>query len=318
MWTRSEGRKDKELRVTFVETLSQLISENDKVVFFEADLGGATGSLKLADRHGSRFIQAGIAEANMIGMAAGMSLRGYIPYVHSFSPFITRRALDQVFLSGAYAGSTINIYGSDPGFYAGANGGTHSTYDDISIMRNIPHARVLDPADSVAFSWALREVSQLKGINYIRGNRKDQPKIYEEGSHFELGKGNVLRQGKDIVIYSMGGILIHALDAAEELAKQGIQAQVIDMFSIKPFDKDLVVDSLQGKKLALTFENHNILGGLGSSVAEVIADEALATKLVRIGVKERFGQVGDPEAQRQDYGLTKERIVEEVLRNLRS
>src|SRR5574344_1188295 len=313
MFKLSKERKDKELRQTFVETISELMDENPKLVLYEADLGGASGTTKLKEKHGDKFIQAGIAEANMIGMAAGLSIKGYVPFVHTFAPFSTRRALDQIFIAGAYSGNTVHIWGSDPGFCAGANGGTHSTYDDSSIMRNIPGVTVLAPADSVQFEWCIKEVSNKKGVNYIRANRKDNPKIYEEGSTFELGKGNVLREGSDVVIYSMGGLLLYALEAAEELEKHGIQAQVIDMFSLKPFDKTLVKEASKGKKLAISFENHNVLGGLGSSVSEVLTDNGICTKLVRIGVEERFGQVGDPELQRLDYNLTKENIVNTVL-----
>lgn len=316
MWKLSKEHKDKELRKTFVNTVDELMQENEKVVLFEADLGGASGTTALQEKYGKRFIQAGISEANMVGMAGGISIKGYIPFIHTFAPFTVRRALDQIFISGAYQGNTINIWGSDPGFYAGPNGGTHSIYDDISIMRAIPNTIVLAPADSVQFEWCIKEVSKLKGVHYLRTNRKSNAKIYEEGSTFELGKGNIIKEGNDIVIYSMGGLLIHALDAAEKLEKHGISAEVIDMFSIKPFDIELAINSAKDKKLAITFENHNIIGGLGSQIAEVIADNQLCTKLIRIGVENRFGQVGDAEDQRKDYKLTSENIVTKVIENI--
>lgn len=313
MWKRSENTKDIELRQVFVNTLDKLIEDNPKILVFEADLGGASGTTKLKDRHPKQFVQVGISEANMIGMAAGSSIRGYVPFVHTFSPFTTRRALDQIFIAGAYSGNTINIYGSDPGFCAGANGGTHSTYDDISTMRNIPGTIVLAPADSVCFEWCIKEVSKIKGVNYIRANRKANPKIYENGSTFELGKGNILREGTDIVIYTMGELVIYALEAAEELEIEGISVEVIDMFSIKPIDKELIIQETKNKKLAITFENHNVLGGLGSSVAEIITENGICTPLHRIGVDNRFGQVGVPEDQRNDFQLTTERLVNEVI-----
>lgn len=317
MWERSEILEDKELRKVFVETLDKLMDEDSKVVLCEADLGGASGTTNLKDKHKNQFIQMGISEANMIGAAAGMSMRGYVPFIHTFAPFTTRRALDQIFISGAYAGNTLNIYGSDPGFCAGANGGTHSTYDDISIMRSIPKSMVLAPADSVCFEWCLKEMYKTKGVNYVRANRKANIKIYDDSSSFELGKGNVLKEGNDLTIFTMGELVYHALEAAKELEEKGISAEVIDMFSLKPFDIDLTVKTLSKKKLALSFENHNIVGGLGSILAETIADYGLSTKLVRIGVEERFGQVGTPEDQRLDYGLTKEKIVEKVLENFK-
>ncbi|MFL8968874.1 transketolase family protein [Helcococcus kunzii] len=313
MWKRSKDTKDIELRQVFVNTLDKLIMENPKILVFEADLGGASGTTKLKEKHSKQFVQVGISEANMIGMAAGASIRGYVPFVHTFSPFTTRRALDQIFIAGAYSGNTLNIYGSDPGFCAGANGGTHSTYDDISTMRNIPGTTVLAPADSVCFEWCMMEVSKIKGVNYIRGNRKANPKIYEDGSTFELGKGNILREGSDILIYTMGELVLYALEAADILDKKGIDVEVIDMFSIKPFDRDLVISETCDKKLAITFENHNVLGGLGSTVAEIMTENGISTPLHRIGVDNRFGQVGNPEDQRKDYGLTSERIVNEVI-----
>lgn len=316
MWKLSKEHKDIELRKAFVNTVDELMQENEKVVVFEADLGGASGTLDLQKKYGKRYIQAGISEANMVGMAGGISIKGYIPFIHTFAPFTTRRALDQIFIAGAYQGNTINIWGSDPGFYAAANGGTHSTYDDISIMRAIPNTIVLAPCDAVQFEWCIKEVAKLKGVHYLRANRKANPKIYEEGSTFELGKGNVIREGDDIVIYSMGGLLIHALEAASELEKHGLSCEVIDMFSIKPFDTELAINSAKDKNLAVTFENHNVIGGLGSQIAEIIADNQICTKLIRIGVENRFGQVGDAEDQRKDYNLTSENIVTKVLENI--
>ena len=307
-------RQAKELRRVFVDTLRDMMTEDPKVIVYEADLGGASGTTALKEDFPKQFIQAGISEANMVGMAYGTSFRGYRPFVHTFAPFTTRRTLDQIYL-GAYAGGTINIYGSDPGFCAGVNGGTHSTYEDISIMRNIPKSVVLAPADDVQFDWAMRELASLKGLHYIRGNRKANPALYEEGSTFELGKGNVLKEGNEVLILSMGELITHALDAAEELEKEGTSVQVIDMFSLKPFDKDLLKESAKGKDLIVTFENHSRVGGLGSITAEVLTEEGLGVKLIRMGTNDRFGQVGQPEDQRKDYGLTVENLVEEVKKN---
>lgn len=317
MWEISKKREDKELRKSFVETLDKIMENDPKVVLCEADLGGASGTTNLKDKYKKQFIQMGISEANMIGTAAGMSIRGYIPFIHTFAPFTTRRALDQIFISGAYAENTLNIYGSDPGFCAGANGGTHSTYDDISIMRSIPNTMVLAPADSVCFEWCINKMYERKGVNYVRGNRKNNIKIYEDGSKFELGKGNVLKKGEDVTIFVIGELVYHALEAADELEDKGISTEVIDMFSLKPFDRNLTLESLKNKKLAVSFENHNVIGGLGSIISETITDEGLSTKLIRIGVKERFGQVGTPEDQRIDYGLTKENIVNKVIESFK-
>lgn len=178
-----------DLRNVVMETLQSLIAENDKVVMLEADLGGASNSLKIKASNPDNFIECGISEANMMGVAAGMSSEGYIPFVHTFAPFIARRAFDQVFLSGAYAHNTINMYGSDPGFSVAANGGTHTSFEDVAIMRTIPHARVFDAADAVQMAWIVKTCAGLPGINYFRGDRKAIRNVYAEGSEFELGKG---------------------------------------------------------------------------------------------------------------------------------
>ena len=316
MWKLTDREKDKELRKAFVDTLSELMSENKKLVCVEADLGGASGTTALAEKYPDQFIQAGISEANMIGMACGMSMRGYIPFVHTFSPFSTRRALDQIYLEGAYADNTINIYGSDPGVCAAANGGTHNTFEDITIMRAIPNTIVLAPADSVAFEWAIKEVSKLKGVHYLRANRKGNPPIYEEGSSFELGKSNVLKKGDKVAIFALGELVKYALEAADELEKKGISAEVIDVFSVKPFDVELVVKEAQEKKLLVSFENHSVAGGIGSIIAEIIAEKGLAAKLVRIGARESFGQVGAYDDLRKAYGFTKENLVETIEKEI--
>lgn len=315
MFKINRERNARELRQVFVSSLRDMMNDNEKVVVFEADLGGASGSTALREDFSKQYIQAGISEANMIGMACGISFRNYIPFVHTFAPFTTRRALDQIYLS-AYAHGNINIYGSDPGFCVGVNGGTHNTFEDISIMRNIPGSVVLAPADDVQFEWAMKEVKKLdEGIHYIRGNRKANPPLYSEDSTFELGKGNVLKEGSDVLILSIGELVTYALDAANELEKDGYSTQVIDMFSIKPFDYDLLLESVKGKKLILTFENHSIVGGLGSIVAETLADKGIGIKLVRVGTNDRFGQVGQPEDQRKDYGFTKEAVVSKIKEN---
>lgn len=302
-----------ELRKTFVKTLTDLMADHPKLLVFEADLGGASGTTALLKEHADQFVQVGICEANMIGAAAGASLRGYVPFVHTFAPFTTRRALDQIYLEGAYAHNTINIYGSDPGVCVGANGGTHNTFEDVSTMRTIPNTVVVAPADHVQMDWVLREFADMEGVHYIRANRKANQQIYEEGSTFALGKGIVLEEGSDVLLLSYGSILQHALDAASELNEKGISTEVIDAFSLKPFDRELFLQEVRGKKLIVTFENHSIVGGLGSIAAEIMADEGLGIPLLRIGTVEQFGQVGPVDEQEKVYGLTKENLVAKTL-----
>jgi Transketolase, C-terminal subunit len=312
MFKLKTDRKGREFRVVFVDTLQEMMMEDKRVIALEADLGGASGFTKIKKSHPQQFIQVGIMEANMVGVAAGLSMRGYIPYMHTFAPFFTRRALDQIYLEGAYANNPINMYASDPGICVGANGGTHNTFEDIAIMRAIPNIMVLAPADEVQLAWTIREVANRPGVHYIRGNRKGNMNIYAPGSTFEIGKGNIIRQGKDVLLVSMGEMLGEAYHAAIMLAEEGINVEVIDMFTLKPFDCKLIRQEIHGKKMVVTLENHNIIGGLGSAVAEVLAEEGAAVPLKRIGVTDRFGQVGTYEYLRQEFGLTADHVVNTI------
>ncbi|MBP1044787.1 alpha-ketoacid dehydrogenase subunit beta [Enterococcus sp. BWM-S5] len=306
-----------ELRSCVVSAIEELMAENETVVALEADLGAASGWNRLASADPQRFINVGIAEANMIGVAAGLNLAGYTPFVHTFGPFATRRVFDQLFLSGGYSKNTINIYGSDPGFTVGHNGGTHTTWEDVALLRMIPEAVVCDAADAVQMKWIIKEFSKHKGIHYVRGNRKSVQNIYVEGTDFQLGKGNVLAEGEDILIIAAGQLVSEALTVSKELSKQGIRCEVIDMFTIKPLDRQLIMDEVRGKKRVVTIENHSITGGLGSAVAEVLAEENLAVPLLRIGVDEQFGQVGTPEYLQEVYGLTAEQIKNKVIESMK-
>lgn len=303
----------KELRTCVVDTLVELMDENNQLVALDADLGSASGWTAIANKHPQRFINMGIAEANMVGVAAGLSLTGYTPFIHTFGPFATRRVFDQLFISGGYGGNTINIYGSDPGFAVGHNGGTHTTWEDVALMRMIPQSVVCDAADEVQMAWIIKTFSQLSGIHYVRGNRKAVPTIYEKGSTFELGKGNILRPGDELLLIASGQLVSETLQVAEELAEIGISCEVIDMFTIKPIDKELILREVQGKRQVITIENHSITGGLGSAVAEVLAETGSAVPLKRIGVNERFGQVGTPDFLQKEYGLDAASIKQQIV-----
>ena len=317
MWSLcNETFAAKEQRAVFVETLQSIMDENPRVVALDADLGAASGFNKIKKSHPHNFVQVGIAEANMIGVAAGMSLRGFIPFVHTFAPFVARRACDQVFMAGAYSRNTINIYASDPGVCAAVNGGTHTTLEDLGFMRALPNALVFDPADGVQLAWLIRELVKHTGIHYIRTIRRDIRPIYAPGSTFEIGKGNVLVQGKDVLLIAMGELVSEALDAAKALNEKGINAEVIDMFTVKPLDRELILKEAAGKKLIVTCENHSIINGLGSAVADVLAEEAIPVRLRKVGVNDQFGQVGSLRYLKEAYGLTASNIVQVVMDNL--
>lgn len=313
MFTLAENKEvGKELRATVVDALKAVMEENKKVVALDADLGGASKWTDLAKSNPDRFINVGIAEANMVGVAAGLNLTGYTPFIHTFGPFATRRVLDQIFLSGAYSKNTINIFGSDPGFSAGHNGGTHTTWEDVALLRSIPNVVICDAADEVQMDWIIKAFSKMEGVHYVRGNRKGVRNVYAPGSTFEIGKGNLLKEGSDYLIVATGQLVSEALEVAEELAAKGITCDVVDMFTIKPLDEKLLLERLADKKGVITIENHSITGGLGSAVAEVLADNGLAVPLKRIGVDNRFGQVGTPEFLQEEFGLTTEKMLEQL------
>lgn len=309
----SENGMGKELRAVVVDTLMEMMKTDDKVVALEADLGGASGFTKIKKDYPNQFIQCGISEANMAGVAAGLSLVGFKPFIHTFAPFATRRIFDQIYLSGAYGHNDINIFGSDPGFTVGANGGTHTSFEDIALMRTIPNAVVCDAADEVQMSWILKEFASLHGVKYVRGNRKAVHNIYTPGSSFELGKGNILKSGNDVLIIAAGQLCYEALMCANALEKQGISVEVIDMFCIKPLDVDLILKEIQNKKLVVTFENHSVIGGLGSAVSEVIAENNIDVNFKRLGVNDLFGQVGSPEFLQSEFNLTTDDLIEAVV-----
>lgn len=318
MWKLDRDNKEtKELRMVFVETLQDMMKTNDKVIALEADLGGASGFTKIEKSNPDRFINVGIAEANMAGISAGLSMRGFVPFMHTFAPFATRRIYDQLYLAGGYSHNTINIYGSDPGVCVAVNGGTHTSFEDVALMRALPNSWVLDPADATQLEWCIREVAKRKGVNYIRANRKPVENLYAKGSTFEIGKGNIIKEGKDVLLISCGEILITALQAAEELEKEGISVEVVDMFSIKPLDSELVAKEAANKKAVVTFENHNIIGGLGSAVAEVLSDNGIGVKLKRVGINDQFGQVGTIDYLKEAYGLTVQNLKTKIKETLK-
>ena len=314
MFQLAENRQEagRELRDCVVETLQELMKDDDKITALEADLGGASGFTKIKKTNPERFIQCGIAEANMMGVAAGLSLTGFKPFTHTFAPFATRRVFDQLFLSGAYAGNTINVYGSDPGFSVASNGGTHTAWEDVALIREIPGAVICDPADDVQMEWIIKEFLKMEGIHYVRSNRKAVRNVYKKGSSFKIGQGNILKEGKDILIIAAGQLVSEALDCAEELEKGGYSVEVIDMFTIKPLDEKLLIKEAKGKSKIVTIENHSIYGGLGSAVSEVIAENGISVPVKRIGVKEKFGQVGTAEFLQEEFGLTAKQIKETI------
>ncbi|CEG28530.1 transketolase family protein [Bacillus sp. B-jedd] len=292
-----------EMRQAYAETLLELALASPEVIGLEADLMSAISTNKIAKQIPGQIINCGIMEANMMGVAAGLSLTGKIPFIHTFAQFATRRAFDQLFVSGAYARLNLKILGSDAGVTAEHNGGTHMSFEDIGLARLIPEATVYEASDATMLKSLLRQSAREYGIHYIRTIRKKAVKLYEAGEVFERGKGKVVRDGSDVAIIACGIMVAEALRAADLLAGSGIEAAVIDMYSIKPIDTQLIVQYAEKTNFIITAENHNAIGGLGSAVAEVLSEHR-PTKMKRIGVKEQFGQVGKTDYLKQYYKLT--------------
>ncbi len=304
-----------EMRKVFCSTMIELAEKDDKVVLMDADLMAAMGTKPFAVKFPERTVNCGVQEANMAGVAAGLAVEGFIPFMHTFAPFSTRRALDQIWLSCAYAKTNVKIIGSDPGVTAALNGGTHMSFEDLGIMRMLPGATVIEPTDSVMLADVVRQSKDLPGIFYFRLLRKNAIKVYEDGSKFKIGKAVKLRDGNDISLIANGICVYEALRAHDMLKQKGISASVIDMFTLKPFDAETVEQEAKRTGIILTCENHNYLSGLGSAVAEVIAERAPA-KLGRVGIKEEFGEVGPVDYLKERFGLRGEDITAAALKLL--
>jgi len=302
-------KSPKLMREVYCETMLSLAASNKNIVALDADLVSSSGMKKFFEAYPDRAIQCGIAEANMIGVAAGLSLVGKIPYAHSFGPFASRRVCDQIFISAAYAKLNVRIIGSDPGVTAAYNGGTHMPFEDMGVLRSIPEITLIEPSDPVMLADIVRQLADLYGVYYVRMARKNTVSVYEEGSIFEIGKGNLLRNGTDVTIIASGIMVAEALKAAEMLADEGVSARVVDMFTWKPMDTELVARCAEETGAIVTAENHNIYGGLGAAVAEACV-KTVPVPIEMVGVKDQFGQVGTEDYLRKAYNLTATAIVD--------
>lgn len=309
-------KEELELRKVCTNKFEEYLTKDEKVVVLDADLMGSLGSGSLVEKYKGRVINVGIMEAQEISCAAGLSRVGLKPFVHTFTAFASRRCLDQIFISSLYQNNPITVIASDAGIQAVHNGGTHMSFEDMGLIRGLANSVVIEPTDSNVLKSVLDEVySKQDKFYWIRLTRKNVFKIYEEDSKFEIGKANVLQLGSDICIIAIGMMVHEARMAAKKLEEEGISVTVIDMFTLKPIDREAIIEHSKGKKLVVTAENHSITNGLGSAVAEVLAEEC-QTKLVRVGVKERFGQVGTLEFLQEEYGLRAEDIYQAVKNNI--
>lgn len=303
------GEQDSiEMRKVYSGFVREQIKQNSGIIALEADLMSSMSMDTVQAEFPQEVINCGIMEANVIGTAAGLSLAGRKPFVHTFTAFASRRCFDQLFMALDYQRNNVKVIASDAGVTACHNGGTHMSFEDMGIVRGLAHAVVLEVTDSVMFNDILHQLIGLDGFYWVRTIRKQARRIYEPGTTFTIGKGNVLREGRDITLIANGIMVAEALDAATILAHQDVDAAVIDMFTLKPIDRMLVKNYAEKTGRVVTCENHNIHNGLGSAVAEVLS-ETCPVPLRRVGVKDQYGQVGTQDYLQRTYGLTCADIV---------
>lgn len=290
-------------REAYGKALAALAPEMPELVVLDADLSGSTKTKEFAKVAPERFFNCGIAEADMIGVACGLASCGKVPFASSFAVFAAGRAFEQIRNSVCYGKQNVKIAATHAGITVGEDGGTHQAIEDIAIMRSLPGMTVLVPSDWVQAQWAVRAAAEYKGPVYLRLGRLAAPQVYDEGQKFEWGKGLLVKPGKDIVIFACGMMVSEALAAAGLLAEAGIDAAVADIYSIKPLDREFVLEQARSCGAALSVEEHNVLGGLGSAIAETLAEAGLGLPFARLGLQDQFGQSGKPRELLQHYGL---------------
>ena len=301
----------KATRESYGEALLELGKENKNVVVFDADLSSATKTSIFAKEFPERFFDMGIAEQNMMSTAAGMSTCGKIPYVSTFAVFAAGRAYDQIRNSICYPNLNVKICATHAGITVGEDGATHQMIEDISLMRTLPNMTVISTSDDTQTKWAVKEISKIQGPVYLRLARLATPKIYEENQKFEIGKAIQIGDGIDATVFATGVTVAEALKAQEILKEKGIEIRVVDIHTIKPIDKEMIIKCAKETKRLISIEDHSIIGGIGSAISEILTEEYPA-KLERMGIKDTFGKSGKAEQLMQYFGITAKDIVEKL------
>ncbi|MEA1960904.1 MAG: transketolase family protein [Bacillota bacterium] len=298
-------------REAYGKALAELGKQHANVVVLDADLSKSTKTADFAKAFPDRFINAGIAEQNMIGMSAGLAASGKVVYASSFAIFATGRAFEQVRNSLAYARLNVKVCATHSGITVGEDGGSHQSVEDIALMRAIPNMCVVVPSDGVTTQKAVFDLYDREGPAYLRLGRPSVPIIYKDDIDFAIGKGIELRDGNDATLIACGIMVSKCMEAAEKLAQEGIQVSVVDMHTIKPLDEDLIIKKAVQTGAILTIEEHNVLGGLGGAVCEVVCEKC-PVPVHRMGINDVFGQSGKPDELLQHYGLTIENIIQNI------
>ena len=300
-----------EFRQVLCKTLTELMEKDPRICVLDADLAKPNGTFPLYEKFPNRCYNAGISEANMASVAAGLSAYGMIPFIVTFTPFASRRICDQIAVSIAYARQKVIIIGTDPGIAAELNGGTHMSFEDVSVLRAIPTMLIYDAADANQLAQALPQLIEYDGPVYVRIPRKSRPDVYKEGYEFKLGKADVVKEGQDLTIIASGTMVYESMVAATELEKEGVSVEVISANTIKPLDEETILASVKKTKKAITCENHNVIGGLYSAVAEMLCKK-YPMQLDSIGINDEFGQVGKYDDLLKAYNMTPQDIKNKV------
>ncbi len=302
----------KATRLSYGEALCELGEENKNIIVLDADLSTATKTDIFAKRFPERFFDMGIAEADMIGTAAGFASTGKIPYASTFSVFAAGRAYDQIRNSVCYPNLNVKICATHAGITVGEDGATHQMIEDISMMRTLPNMRVFSPSDDIETKWIIKEIAKIDGPCYVRLCRLGTPVIYDENQKFEMGKMIQIGEGTDATIFATGVTVSEAIKAQEELLSKGINVRVVDVHSIKPIDEEMIIKCAKETKKLISVEDHNVIGGLGSAISEVLT-EKYPTHLIRIGIPDTFGKSGNANKLMEYFGIDKQGIIEKIL-----
>lgn len=302
-----------EMRKVMTEELEKLLLSDESVVIMDADLASANGTMSLHQKYPDRVINVGISEANMVSMAAGMAAYGMKPFIITFTPFATRRVADQLAISCAYAKQNVKVIGTDSGVTAQNNGGTHMSLEDIGIVRSIPTTQIYEPTDALQFKQALPIIKDLPGFMYIRTVRKESIDVFEEGYQFDLFKADLISEGKDLSIITSGICVHEAIEAKKELEMSGIHPEILSIHTIKPIDEEAIIRTAKKTGKVLVVENHNIYGGLFSSVCEVLSTKCPTPTHV-LAIKDHFGEVGKTQFLMDKYQISAKYIVEEATK----
>ena len=300
-----------EMRQAFALELEKAMNENENIVVLNADLAKPNGMGNFSEKFPDRAINVGIAEQNMASIAAGMSSYGLIPFICSFTPFATRRICDQIAISICYANQNVKIVGTDPGISAEYNGGTHMSFEDIGVLRSISNMVIFEPVDNAQLINIFPQILKYKGPVYIRMFRKNTPDIFDDNEKFDLFKSKVIKEGTDVSIFCSGLTTNDVLEADKILQSENINAEIINIHTIKPIDSEGILRSIRKTGCAVTVENHNVIGGLRSAIAEVSASEC-PIPIEFIGINDKFGQVGKIPYLKETYHMTSNDIVDAV------